>query len=71
MAFEDRTEVEAGILECSRDELTVEFCGKDVGGRFAVEAPVFLVRDKDSAPEDVLKLVPEDRSLDIVIEVRY
>lgn len=54
MAFEDRTDIETGILEGSRDELTVEFCGKDVGGGFAVETPVFLVRDKDSTSEDVL-----------------
>lgn len=60
VAVEDRTEVETGLLEGSCDKLAVEFCSKDVGSGFAVETPVFLVRDKDPASEDVLELVPED-----------
>lgn len=69
MAIKDRTEIESRILEGTCDELAVEFCGEDVGSGLTVEAPVVLVRDKDPSPENVLELVSEDRSLDVVIEI--
>jgi hypothetical protein len=67
--FKNGAEVTGAVGEGSLGELAVHLCGKDVGGGLAVEAPCVPVRDKDSASENVPKLISEYVALDVIVEV--